>query len=637
MSPPSWVKKRQYKRYNKTNGSVNLVHFSPNGKKTVVHVPKTNSSNIPSFLKKHYGLRLPPTWSVRRMNKNKVNVVHGKIAWRMPINNPSDENIMKFIARKQMIPFNRHVNASNFFKKVTSNGKTGTALTTMNTKGVRTVYNVTKGPQTHVHIGIGKLGGGEQASVYLGYKDPACTRAVSIKVFPVDLTLPPNKQAALTEYEIGRKVHEVAPVHTPRYDSIERTVLFVPDTNLQKLSGLINTKKQFVIFSEYFHGGDLRNWMKKVESRLTDEILLDIARQVLSTILTIRKKYPMFRHNDMHSGNIFVDDTGNSTRFAIGDFGMSKLTDTLMSNEVKRGNFLKDDIGPNVDERFDAHFFLNSLTKYATQFPKFRRFLSVAVPTEYRGRDTPYIKNGRLRYGIQYPGLPSTEAMLHILTPRITEKNLQNALASKKTEASNIARNLLAKTIPNVTITNWGKVSPKTFMKLTPKRRALVAAARKARPVTTKAPSPTRFPKKNVTKRTRTNVHAYVKMVRNMSPKTYNLNRMFRTPAKTVLNKYRNSANQVTVKNLTKVLTNKGYTPARAKKNARNWVHEWIDTTGKRRMELQLVRRPDGRIAKGRRLLDGYTIKELTNLAKKYKVPHERKTKAELISALWKK
>lgn len=636
MSPPSWVKKRQYKRYNKPNGSVNLVHFSPGGKKTVVHVPPKNSSNIPGFLKKHYGLRLPPTWSIRYVNKNKVNVVHGKVAWRVPVNNPSDENIMKFVARKHATPFNRHVNASNFFKRVNANKRTGTALTTLNKTGVRTVYNVTKGPSTRVHIGIGKLGGGEQASVYLGYKDPACTQPVSIKVFPVDLTFPPNKQAALTEYEIGRKVHEVAPTHTPRYDSVERTVLFVPETNLKKLSGLINTKNQIVIFSEYFHGGDLRNWLKKVESRLTDDVLLEMVRQILSTILTIRTKYPMFRHNDMHSGNIFVDDTGQRSRFAIGDFGMSTLTPTLMSNEVKRGNFLKDDIGPNVDERFDAHFFLNSLTKYAMKFPKFRRFLSVAIPSEYRGRDTQYIKNGRLRYGIDYPGLPSTEAMLRFVSPRITEKNLQSVLASKKTEAANIARNVLAKTIPNVTITNWGKVSPKTFMKLTPKRRALVAAARKARPTVT-SPSKTRIQKKNVTKRARTNVLAYTKMIRNISPKTYNLNKMFRTPAKTILNKYRNNANTLTMRNLTKILTNKGYTPERAKKNVRNWTHAWIDTTGKRRMELQLVRRPDGRIAKGSRLLDGYTVKELTNLAKKYKIPHERKTKAQLISALWKK
>lgn len=699
MPPPAWTRnKTKYKKYPQANGSVNVIHYSPGRPKLTIRVPKSEAHNVPAYLRRYYttpprpkGLpaqlafasTLKPTQKaaikkalikVNTMPNGRVLVTEGVRSKLMPLKNPSKANIDLFVNSY----FGKKANANaaqfmltgqpagskraNFFQNSTNNGRTGAALTSLNkVGGLRTVYNVSKGKKS-VRLGVARLGSGEQATVYLGYTDAAAKKPLSIKVFPFDRAFPSGKQPSEIEFMIGKKLHAIAPRHVPNYMSIEKLMEFVPASNLGHLSGPMNTRHQTVIFSEYFNGGDMRTWIKKVASRVKEEDMIDIARQVLGTLVAIQAKYPDFRHNDLHAGNVFIDDTGIRPRAAIADFGLSRLTPSLSSPIVDQGLFLKNGIGPKTDPRYDAHMFLNSLRSAASGFPKLRTFLNVVIPEGYRGKDDTYIKDGRLKYGLSdYPGLPSTHAMLRMLVPFIKEKNLATAIAlrtkkpslkftvsnltrakmalkpvKKGVDAASIASAALAN-VPGVSVSK-APLSAANFIKLSPKSKQAYLATKKA---VVKKPAVMQFTKikGDATATKKTNATAYLKMLKK-SP-NYNLNKFFKTPlrpAKNILNSYTANKNVslLTTRNLRKVLENKGYNAARAKTNAKTWAKGWTNKVVARRANLKLSKGPNGRVRTGARLLEGLKRDQLVNLAKKHGLTHSGKTKAQLILSLWK-
>lgn len=687
MPPPAWTRnKTKYKKYPQANGSVNVIHYSPGKPKLTIRVPKSEAHNVPAYLRNYYTRPTPaelafvstlkPTQKaaikkalirVNTMSNGRVLVTEGVRSKLMPLKNPSKANIDLFVnsyfgpkananaARFMLTGIPAGSKRANFFQNSTNNGRTGAALTSLNKAGgLRTVYNVSKGKKS-VRLGIARLGSGEQATVYLGYTNAAATKPLSIKVFPFDRAFPPGKQPSEIEFMIGQKLHAIVPRHVPNYMSIEKLMEFVPAKNLGHLSGPMNTRHQTVIFSEYFHGGDMRTWIKKVASRVKEEDLIDIARQVLGTLVAIQAKYPDFRHNDLHTGNIFIDDTGNRPRAAIADFGLSRLTPTLSSPIVDQGLFLKNGIGPKTDSRYDAHMFLNSLRSISGGFPKLRTYLNVVIPEGYRGKDDTYIKDGRLKYALSdYPGLPSTQAMLRMLVPYIKEKNLATAIAlrakkpalkftsanlqlvkpvKKGVDAANIASAALAN-IPGVSVSK-APLSAANFIKLSPKSKQAYLATKK--PVA-KKPTVMQFTKVkgDVTATKKTNTTAYLKMLKK-SP-NYNLNKFFKTPAKNILNSYTANKNVslLTTRNLRKVLENRGYNIGRAKTEARVWAKGWTNKVVSRRINLKLSKGPNGRVRTGARLLEGFKRDQLVNMAKKYGLTHSGKTKAQLILSLWK-
>ena len=662
----------------KPDGSANVIHFSPSKKKLTIRVPKSKASNIPAFLKNHYGP--PKNLSVRRMSNGRVVVTRrsgtGQTSMVIPVNNPSNKNINMFVNSYfkplSLLAGPRGLKPVNFFQNSTNNGRTGTALTSLNSKGgLRTVYNVSKGKKS-IHLGVGKLGGGVQAVVYLGYTDKAATKPISIKVFPFDRDFPESKQPANLEFDIGSKLHALVPRHVPKYVALEKAYEFAPPHNMNKLTGPFNKSNQAIILSEYFNGGDLHNWIKKVSPRLRENDLIDIIRQVLQTLITIQDKYPKFRHNDLHTGNIFIDDTGVKPRAAIADFGLACLTPTLTNPTVNKGYYLNSGIGPTTDPRYDAHMFLNLLREVSGSYPRLKVYLNLAVPVGYRGLNDTYIKSGRLKYGLpDYPGLPSTRAMLRMLIPSVTQKNLANALAkrvkkptsanlvrakmtlkpvTKGTDAANIASAALAN-MPGVTVTKSTTLSAANFLKLSPASKKTYLATKKA---VVKKPIATLQFKKivgNATSTKQTNATAYLKMLKMKPSPHYNLNKFFKTPtttqykptvtrppAKNVLNRYTKTKNvtKLTTRNLRKVLVNKGYPVNNAKRESRAWAQAWTNSVAKRRVNLKLSKGTNGRVRVGVRLLEGLKRDQLVNMVKKHGLTHSGKTKAQLINSLWK-
>jgi len=664
MTPPAWIRnKSKYRVYMKPDGSANVIHFSPSKKKITVRVPKSKASNIPAFLKNHFGP--PKNLSIRRMSNGRVVVTRssgiGQSSMVIPVKNPSQKNINMFVNAYfkplSLLTGPRGPKPVNFFQNSTNNGRTGTALTSLNNKGgLRTVYNVTKGAKS-IHLGVGKLGGGVQAVVYLGYTDKAATKPVSIKVFPFDRDFPPTKQPANLEFDIGSKLHTIVPRHVPKYIALEKAYEFAPLQNMNKLTGPFNKSNQAILLSEYFNGGDLHNWIKKVSPRLRENDLIDIIRQVLQTLIKIRDKYPSFRHNDLHTGNIFIDDTGVKPRAAIADYGLACLTPGLTNPTVNKGYYLNSGIGPTTDPRYDAHMFLNLLREVSGSYPRLKVYLNLAVPVGYRGSNDTYVKSGRLKYGLpDYPGLPSTRAMLRMLIPAVTQKNLANALAkrvkkptsanlvrapaTKGTDAANIASAALAN-MPGVTVTKSTTLSAANFLKLSPKSKQTYLATKKA--VVKKPIATLQFKKVvgNATATKKTNATAYLKMLKMKPSPHYNLNKFFKTPrppAKNVLNRYTRNKNvtTLTTRNLRKVLTTKGYPMNNAKRESRAWAKAWTNSVAKRRVNLKLSKGTNGRIRGGTRLLEGLKRDQLVNMAKKHGLTHSGKTKAQLINSLWK-
>jgi hypothetical protein len=654
MTPPAWTRnKSKYKVHRKPDGSANVIHFSPSKKKVTIRVPKSKASNIPAFLKNYYGP--PKNVNIRRLSNGRVAVTKNHRTAFLPLKNPSQGNINMFInAHFKALPSllkNRPMMRANFFKNVTNNGRTGTALTSLNKNGgLRTIYNVSKGKKS-VHLGIAKLGGGEQAVVYLGYFDVAATKPVSLKVFPFDRSFPASRQPCEIEFSIGNKLHAIVPRHVPKYISIEKAMEFVPKNNLTKLTGPLNTSHQTVILSEYFHGGDFRTWISKVSSRLKENDMIDIIRQVLETLIKIREKYPGFRHNDLHSRNVFIDDTGIRPRAAIADFGLARLSPELSNPIVNSGMFINSGIGPSTDSRYDAHMFLNGIRHLCSPFPRLMLFMNMAIPVGYRGNNDTYVKDARLKYGLpDYPRLPSTRVMLRMLLPIVSAKNLAQAIANLKkakpittsnkpivgSDAANVAKSAL-KNLAGVSVTKVTTINPtaKNFMKMSPTSKATYLASKK--PVV-KKPTVLTFKKTtgNATASKKTNAGAFLKIA--LEKKAPSPPKPVLKPAKNLLNSAtkNKNVNAVTVRQLRAVLERYGYAQNNAKREARTWANAWVNRVAKRRTNLKLAKGNNGRVRSGKKLLEGYKKDELVAMARRHGLATSGKTKDQLITLLWK-
>jgi hypothetical protein len=108
--------------------------------------------------------------------------------------------------------------------------------------------------------------------------------------------------------------------------------------------------------------------------------------QILVTLMTLQKKIPSFKHNDMHLGNVILDLNFKTTgsikyntfyvpniglRALINDYGfanMSGLPNPKVVSKQYAGDF---GIAPDSHKMYDAHFFLNALYIELVKFPEF--------------------------------------------------------------------------------------------------------------------------------------------------------------------------------------------------------------------------------------------------------------------------
>ena len=251
------------------------------------------------------------------------------------------------------------------------------------------------------------LGAGRQGVVY-------DAGAVALKVSPRDLSAVKRRenQPSLIEYKIHSAVQKVARGGVPKIHGYTTKRNFVSNLrkNIKEKNKNKNFSEQSIVVMEKIKGVSIRDWVEKHHRTLTDAALMRIIRQVLTTLKSITKAYPNFRHNDLHLENVLI--VGG--RAKIIDFGWARLTRTgtnpAVNTAVANGTAGVYGIGPGTDARYDSHLFLKEMRTLLLNYPKFTRtraWLDNQVPEGYRGFTDRYTREGRLRYGLRnYPGLP---------------------------------------------------------------------------------------------------------------------------------------------------------------------------------------------------------------------------------------
>jgi serine/threonine protein kinase len=381
---------------------------------------------------------------------------------------------------------------NRLFQNSTNNGRTGYQLTSAAPNGsLRTVYNVTKGRKT-IRPGMARLASGQQGVVFLASTDSAGKRKIIIKVSPSDKAYTAANQAARVEYTIQKALYKIAPRHIPKPIKFFDQNLFVPiSTFTNRRPSVFNYKKQMVMYTEYAHGGTLKSWMRKMGSRITDKAMADMVRQVIGTLRTIHSKYPEFRHNDLHLGNVLVDDTGKKVRFLLTDFGLSRLTKRGSNPVINSGSYRNSGISNSTSYKYDAHYFLNALDSEITSgLPQTRAFLDRMLPGTYRGANTNKVTSYRLKNGASNAGLPSFTDILK--DPFLSGKPARIARAASvmspsmgaifrtatpNANAADIASRALAG-IPGVSVT---RPSAAEFARMSPASRAAFFTRGRAR------------------------------------------------------------------------------------------------------------------------------------------------------------
>ena len=384
---------------------------------------------------------------------------------------------------------------NRLFQNSTNNGRTGFALTKpANNGSLRTVYNVTKG-RTSIRRGVAKIGSGAQGTVFLASTDKAGKRKVVIKVSATDKHTT-GKQPARAEYDIQKAVYKVVPRHVPKPIEFFTSRNYIPLSNFNnRKPSIFNYQNQQVMVSEYAHGGALKDWLRKMSSRVTEKMMADLVRQVIGTLKKIHSRYPEFRHNDLHLGNVYVDDTGVKPRFLIADFGLSRLTTSGSNPVVNRSTYRNVGITPYSSYKYDLHFFLNSLREEIKNgLPEFRAFLDRMLPDGYRGMNSAHIKTFRLKNGGVNTGLPTFAQILSdpFLSGRSSPRRRASSASpnvstgaifrsptprrpSPGRNAADIAGNALAN-LPGVSVsTTTRRPTAAEFLRMSPRSRAAFA------------------------------------------------------------------------------------------------------------------------------------------------------------------
>ena len=421
----SWVDARQFKIANR-NGR-HYVFRRNNAGNTEINIPKTITTKAEAV-----------RWLKAHPNKvAKPNRYRGKRADRpLASYHPAYDPFAPVLVNMRTSPTNFFKYESPKYAGVPSPAKVNTPKTNL------TASNFKKSLKD-VH----PIGAGRQGRAYAARQGRS--RFV-LKVSPYDGAAKKRgePQPGDVEYAINTKCMKAAPKGVVKVYSQIHALGFVPAKNLKDIPNLnkpyFDHSKQNIIVMELCEGGSLEDWLKK--NAANDETMHQIIEQVLTTLQTLQSKYPYFRHNDLHTANIFVS---RKRGFLIADFGWARLKENGTNPAVNTANGTSTasryGVGPRTDARYDHHLFLNELLglvlKSPSKFPKTLAFLNKAVPHGYRGQTDTHVTEFRLKYEDPCPGLPSLDSLFRL--PYLRRKFVSSVqLASAKGKLRKTGRNM---------------------------------------------------------------------------------------------------------------------------------------------------------------------------------------------------
>ena len=243
-----------------------------------------------------------------------------------------------------------------------------------------------------------KVGSGEYGNVFRGNVNGEGKRYVAYK----EVALPENN-VTLAELQTYLKQN---PARMEFTIAKKLRGFGVPENYIYK-----TCSDKVIIYMEYIDGVELRNWWV---TNTTLEQQKSLIVQVIYNLYRIHRKYPKFRHHDLHGGNILIKKVPeknikvelNNKTYTISnggieavmiDFGFSLFP--RIKNPMINDNYFKNiGISRNSHKLYDVHLFLNSLYGMTTQLknPEVRTFIKSLLPPMYLGAKSTVVKKFRL-------------------------------------------------------------------------------------------------------------------------------------------------------------------------------------------------------------------------------------------------
>lgn len=260
-------------------------------------------------------------------------------------------------------------------------------------------FSVKKAIRTKV--GTKKIGEGEYGEVFFGCVDKECKKDIAIKVQTEPLGI---------EYKIGKLVSKLGGVN---------------------MYALESCKGKHIMYSEYANGGALEEFINKHKNTLRPIHYRFMITQVLYSLYRIHKKYPSFRHSDLHAKNVLVStDTptlkintykiGNMAlkvedvglNLMLTDYGLSSTK--VIKNPNTEGLDREWGISQKSHPMYDVHLFLNAIFLVCSRIGSESametiRFIDRILPDDYKGSNTSKIMNFRMRINANHSNFPTFE------------------------------------------------------------------------------------------------------------------------------------------------------------------------------------------------------------------------------------
>jgi hypothetical protein len=406
----SWVIKKQFRLIKEPTKHYILRH-SNNGN-SEINVPKniTNKFQAVQWLKAHPNKIANPNRFKNKIKHNIISIFKKSPGGTIKLANTSSNLLNKLDPK---VSYNCSIRSKLF------NGRIG----------YRPLNNAKLKPsKSLVSIGKGRQGVVFAASVHANGAEP-----FAIKVSPQDILAKNRKeiQPAQAEFNINNAAYFASPYGVIRPINLVFCLDFIAPSEINmnnvQNSNEYNKNKQSVMFMQLASEGSLQEWLNKMVIKkpaiLDDNVMLYIIGKVCVTLKNIQSKYPEFRHNDLHIGNIFVDSVSG---ILIADFGWARLYKTGTNpavNTIKATSSHAKTwgVGQYTDIRYDHHLFLNDLRSWVIKnkkhssdgFKKTIKFLDVVIPPGYRGDKDTHVESSRLKYQDPCPGLPTLEQILN--------------------------------------------------------------------------------------------------------------------------------------------------------------------------------------------------------------------------------
>jgi serine/threonine protein kinase len=248
--------------------------------------------------------------------------------------------------------------------------------------------------------GAVKIGEGEYGKVYRGCVDDECKKYIVYK----EIKTPSLKNnVPLARYK--RAFDEINP--KMEFTIAKKLEGFgVPKMYLYK-----TCDKSDILYSEYVNGKEFREW---IVTQPTLPAIKSVMAQIIYNLYRIQKKYPGFRHHDLHGGNILVRPVPVKDMKIIGstisnagfeaviiDFGFSVFP-RIKNPLINANNYKNIGISRKSDKHYDLHFFLNSINQLLRQ-PRtttertVKTFIENLLPKDYLMNRSNVVQNYRLR------------------------------------------------------------------------------------------------------------------------------------------------------------------------------------------------------------------------------------------------